>query len=242
MNILICTIMRDVEHSIERYLKQLTDALAFCGPGYNWYLSIYENDSTDSTSHILLNLNYSYFKDYSLIIERLNTKKYGSIKVDDRVKNLANSRNKCLESKELYKKVDYILFIESDVVYTPDYLHNIINFKKYGLQNVDIFSGLTIIPETGQVYDIWATRRNHIEESGDRFEDWTIHPTREFWSTFNGVVLYNAEPFKKGIRFDWYNKRLNKFDCDTVVICELFREAGFNKIYVNQALICFHGV
>jgi len=89
-------------------------------------------------------------------------------------------------------------------------------------------------------YDTWATRRDNVEESGERFADWQVNPVREFYSTFNAVVVYNAEPIKNGISFGWFNKRLNKFDCDTVVICENFREAGYNKIYINQHLACFH--
>lgn len=233
--------MRDAENVFERYIRQLADAISVCGPNVNWYLSIYENDSVDATPQLLANLDPQGLVDYSIVSETIGTTKYGSIVSEDRVKNLANSRNKCLEAKDFYKNVDYILFVETDIIYNPDYIFNLLDFRRFGIESIDILTGISVLAANPhQVYDTWATRRNDVEEEGGRFPDWHQYPIRDFWSTFNGVALYNAEPFKKGIRFDWFNKRLNKADCDTTVICELFREAGYNKIIVNQMATCIH--
>ena len=41
-----------------------------------FYFSAYENDSTDNTSEILKNLDWSFFKDFSIVTEKIKTKPY----------------------------------------------------------------------------------------------------------------------------------------------------------------------
>jgi hypothetical protein len=182
----------------------------------------------------------SKFVDYSIITENLDSPLFGSVMAEERVRNLSIARNKALYAKRMIRKVDKVLWIEPDIKFDWTMVDELLNPQRFGIEP-DIFSGLNCDPKRGNmVYDTWATRRNAYEESGDRFPDWMMNPIRRFYSTFNGVVVYNAEPIRKGITFGWFNKRFNKFDCDTAVICENFREAGYNKIYVDQHLSCFH--
>jgi hypothetical protein len=62
-------------------------------------------------------------------------------------------------------------------------------------------------------------RRNDTEDSGKYFPDYKENPVREFWTTANGVCLYKMEPFKRGLKFDYINKRWGRYDCDTAVLC-----------------------
>lgn len=240
MNILIASIMRNSSNVVERYWNQIDDFITRFGDEHNWYVSIYENDSTDNTPELIRKLDISNLKGYSIISETLNTKSFGSVVEEERVKNLSIARNKALYAKDMIQKVDKVLWIEPDVAYTWELIDYLLHPERYNI-DPDIYSGLNCDPNRGFLtYDTWATRRDEHEESGERFPDWQENPVREFYATFNAVVVYNAEPIKKGISFGWFNKRLNKFDCDTVVICENFREAGYNKIYINQHLACFH--
>lgn len=241
MNILICTIMRNCEPALEKYWKQINDFIPVLGEGHNWYISIYENDSTDKTPELIQQLDMAPFVDYSVVSEKLDTPFFGSVVDEDRVRNLANARNKALYAKDMVQNVDKVLWIEPDITYDSEMIIALLHPELFGIEEVDIFSGLNCDPKRGNwTYDTWATRRDSREESGERYGDWVQNPIQPFWSTFNAIIVYNAEPIKKGITFGWFNKRLNKFDCDTVVICENFREAGYDKILVHQHLHCFH--
>lgn len=240
MNVLIATIIRNGSKSIDRYWNQIDNFIEKLGGEFNWYISIYENDSIDFTPQLLQNLNTDKFVDYSIVSEKLNTPFYGSVVDEDRVKNLAAARNKALYAKDMIQKVDKVLWIEPDVQYSWELIDGLLHPERYNI-DPDIFSGINCDPNRSFLtYDTWGTRRNEHEESGEKFSDWQSNPVREFYVTFNAVVVYKAEPIKKGICFGWFNKRLNKFDCDTAVICENFRENGYNKIYANQSLSCFH--
>lgn len=240
MKVLISTIMRNCASSVDRYWHQIHDFMDKMGPDYEWYISVYENDSTDNTAELISKLDTSRFVDSSIVSENLGTQAFGSVVAEERVRNLSNARNKALYAKDMIKNVDKVLWIEPDVAYSWELIDNLLHPERVGIEP-DIYSGLNCDPNRGYwTYDTWATRRDEHEQSGERFPDWQTNPIRQFYSTFNAVVVYNAEPIKNGIAFGWFNKRLNKFDCDTVVICENFREAGYNKIYINQHIACFH--
>jgi hypothetical protein len=103
----------------------------------------------------------------------------------------------------------------------------------------DIYSGVLMM--NGIPYDIWGMRRTQYEEWGGFFADYKQNPIHEFWSTANGICIYNMKPFSHdGLQFRAFNKRLNKYDCDTVVLCEDFRELGYKKIIVNQFIQPIH--
>ncbi len=241
MNILICTIIRNSANTINRYIQQIHTSMdLLANNNINWYISIYENDSVDGTKQLLQQLNLSRFTDYSIISENIKTTQYPSVVNEDRVRNLSIARNNALTAKNMYLNADYVLWIEPDVLYGADFIPILLYHTELITGGIDIISGINIVSQEARAYDTWATRRTPFEEWGNRTNDWFINPISQFYSTFNGVCLYNAKPFKEGVRFGYYNERLGKFDCDTVVVCENFRKAGYNKIYINQALNCYH--
>ena len=233
--------MRNSAHVLDRYMQQIKSSIQLVNDkSINWYISIYENDSTDGTPNKLSQLDLSMFTDYSVVSEKLQTVYYSSVVAEERVKNLSNARNKAVTAKNMHMYADYVLWIEPDVFYSYTLIPALLAFNTKGLKSVDVFSGINIASGESRAYDTWATRRTPNEEWGDRYPDWFDHPVAPFYSTFNGVCLYNADPFKKGIRFGYINPRSNRFDCDTVVICENFRQAGYNNIFVDQSLNCYH--
>jgi len=241
MNILICTIVRNGAKVLDRYMRQITDGMdRLKDQDINWYISIYENDSTDGTKELLQALDLGRFKDHSIISEDIGTRHYPSIVDEDRVRNLAIARNKALTAKDMFMEADHVLWVEPDLFYAGGLIPSLIMHRERGLPEADILSGINIASGESRAYDTWATRRTADEEWGDRTSDWFDNPVARFYTTFNGVCLYNAEAFRDGVRFGHINERLGKFDCDTVVVCENFRKAGYDRIYVDQSLNCYH--
>jgi hypothetical protein len=236
--ILICSIFRNREKFIKRWHYQIKSFIDVLSNEYTFDISIYENDSVDNTVQNLKILNYNFFNKAVLKTENKNTNFYGSVKNEDRVKNLALARNECLNSNVLnLSDYEKIIFIEPDFNYKTEDAIKIISADKIHNKKIDIVSGLSLY--YGMFYDSWATRKTDLDKEGHIAynSDGTLE---DYWSTFNGFCVYNAEPFAKGIRFDWFNKRLNIYDCDTTVVCELFRENGYNNIFVDTSAVFHH--
>lgn len=259
MNILICSIMRNCENVLNRYFNKVNQIVSTF-PEHNYYISIYENDSTDSTPHFLRNVDLSSFKGYSIVTEKLGKSLYTSYQngVTERIKNLAVSRNKAITGNDLYLNMDKILWIEPDVDFEMDYIYGLLN-----LSHADVVSGISLYPwnethapqfhlmtrytdknvnQKYKLYDTWGTRRTYQEEYGDVFTDLDVNPVREVYTTFNCIVMYNAEAFKKGARFHWYNEAINRVDCDTAIVVYNFRKLGFDKVILNQSIACIHDI
>lgn len=236
--ILICSIVRDRARYLNLWLNQINMMIDRC-PNYEFFLSVYENDSVDGSSKILKSLDFSKFKDFFIKSENLNTPSFGSVKDDHRVCLLAEARNKAIYECNFLDYCDEVLFIEPDIDYDPSELSNIITDHSCDILSAKSRHIHNVMPH--EIYDNWASRFTEKDESwltGAAVEGF---PKRvEVWSTFNCFCKYNAEPIKNKISFSGFNKRLNKYDCDTAVICENFREAGYDKIVLDGRYSVFH--
>jgi hypothetical protein len=237
-NVLVCTISRNLEKNFDVYYSQLRSSVTKLSSDYNFFFSFYENDSSDNTKSIVKKADWSFFKQYSVITENLSKGIFTGNDIK-RVEILANARNKCLEADDMYKNVDWVLFIESDIEYTPEIFEKIL---KHNNQDVDVFSGIAVTKETDIIYDLWATRYSPLERPDEMATVYEMEHNgpRELWATFSCMCLYKAEPFKKGIRFHWMNERFGIHDCDTTVICENFRKAGYTKILADYSIRPMH--
>lgn len=240
-------------------LKQLT----LVHPTIEFDLAIYENDSQDTTKSLIGSLVKAecdnYFSQTYILSENLHTTKFESVVAEERVVNLANARNKCLEQASDLGVYDYIMSVETDALYEPEDLR--ILFQE--AQHWDILSGTSYGVQEGQFYDHWATRRGSDEDRWDmpmeRLSDpsmplfygdiSSLNPQSlvndpsevlEVYSTFNLVCLYRAKVIAEGVRFGAYSERLGSFDCDTAVICENFRKAGHTKIGMMPFVTILH--
>lgn len=221
MKLLLCTISRNNEKRLKSWFNQLSNLLDLLLEDHDVEISLYENDSTDGTKALL--------KQYS---NRLSEKCKTTLMSTDlgtehligkegaRVKNIANARNACIEQASDLTEFDRIVFIETDVLYKPKEALEIL------FHEGDIVSGYTT-NAMGQFYDAWATRKTSDET-------WWTHgiPTEKMsvWSTFNGICVYASSPFQEGARFAGVNPRTNEIDCDTTVICEVFRAMNYEDI------------
>jgi uncharacterized protein YlxP (DUF503 family) len=236
--VLVYSVIRNEANYIDRYYDQLKQMVKSF-PEYRFILSIYENDSTDGTPGLIKSKDWSFFDDFSFVSEKLMTKNYGSVKSKDRVKNLSIARNKALEVKDFLSQADYVMMVESDMRFDNKTIKQILNFKDLE-PDFDIVSGLTV--NNHPVYDSWATRKGPRFTSHEevRLYDVTSKPYDKYYATSNGVCLYRAQPFKDGVRYGYINPVTNRFDCDTVVVCQNFHKAGFENIYIIHTAKIYH--
>jgi glycosyltransferase involved in cell wall biosynthesis len=238
-SVLIYSIVRNIENNIDRYHDQLR-SIVQQSPEYDFYLSIYENDSNDKTKSLLYSKDWSFFQGISIITENINTKFYGSVKDATRVENLAKARNKAIEAGGFLDRVDYVLMVEGDNKFKVDAARHLLTFRDKE-PDFDIVSSVSIRP-TGTHYDWWATRTTAIFNPNKSELD-PLYKTKEYgkyYSTSNGLCLYRAKPFQEGIRHGWINNVTNEFDCEMVVVCQNFHDAGYNNIYINYKALSFH--
>ena len=237
--VLVYSIIRNREKYMSDYYNQIKAFVKAC-PEYEFYLSIYENDSDDQTRRELINKDWSMFAGISIVSENIKTKYFESVKDAERVENLAKARNKGIVGGGFIDKVDYVLMIEGDVYYNPEDVKNLLTFKDKE-PDFDIVSSVSL-RKNGTHYDWWATRTTHQYVQG-RSELDPMFKKREYgryYSTSNGLCLYRAEPFKQGVRHHWINTVTKEFDCEMVVLCQNFQNAGYGNIFINYKSIAHH--
>jgi len=230
--VLLYSIIRNTEAKFDQYYEQIR-SIVKTFPEYEFYLSIYENDSADQTKYLLSKADWSFFGGVSIISENIDTEFYGSVKDPIRVKNLSDARNRAIEAGGFLELVDYILMVEGDLAFSIASVKELLNFK-YIKPDFDIVSAVSI-NRRGRHYDRWATRTgpHYNAEASDLDPEYRRKHYGEYYSTSNGLVLYRAKPFQEGIRHGWVNTVTGEFDCEMVVLCQNFRAKGYSNIYIN---------
>lgn len=236
--ILLYSIIRNENRYMNAYHNKLIEIVKTF-PQFEFYLSIYENDSNDGTKEKLASKDWSFFKGVSIISEDIATEYFKSVKAEDRVRNLSIARNKAIEAGGFIDFVDYVMMVEADVEFDMDTVSKILNFKNV-VPGFDIVSGFTI--RNRRLYDQWATRKQPLYDENiyPIDNDYRMKSYDKYYSTSNGICLYRAEPFREGIRHGWINKVSNEFDCEMVVLCQNFHEKGYNNIYIIHDAEIYH--
>ena len=233
--ILVASITRDNEKHWDKFVNQLQTSIIPLRNEFNFLFSLYENDSTDRTKQLMEDTDWSFFEEVALTRENLALPKYTGGTDAERVQNLALARNKCLEAGGLFKKADWVLFLDSDVEYTTDIFEKII---RHGGLECDIFSGITLTKDTQVLYDHWATR---YEETQRRAPNYDLQTgLKEMWVTASGMVLLRAKGFHDGIRFSHINPHDGERDCEMAVINLLYRKAGYTRIWADHSINPVH--
>jgi hypothetical protein len=230
--VLLYSIVRNIEPKFDQYYQQIKKIVKSF-PEYEFYLSIYENDSTDRTKSRLHTTDWSFLKGVSVVTENIDTEFYGSVKDPVRVENLSKARNKAIEAGGFLSKVDYVLMVEGDLAFNILSVKELLNFKDIK-PDFDIVSAVSI-RKNGTHYDWWATRTGPVYKPGasELDPEYSRKHYGEYYSTSNGLVLYRAKPFQEGVRHGWINTVTKEFDCEMVVLCQNFRAKGYNNIYIN---------
>lgn len=237
--ILIYSIIRNREHNINKFYLQLKQLVSE-SPEFDFYLSIYENDSDDQTKQQIFSKDWSFFNGVSIITENIDTKYFTSVKDAQRVENLAKARNRAIEAGGFLNKVDYVLMVEGDVVYDASHARQLLTFKEKE-PNFDIVSTISL-RKNGKHYDWWATRTSAVfDETKSEIEpDYKTKKYGKYYSTSNGLCLYRAKPFQEGIRHGWINTVTKDFDCEMVVLCQEFHKKGYSNIYILYTAEAHH--
>jgi glycosyltransferase involved in cell wall biosynthesis len=237
--VLVYSIIRNREQHMDAYYDQIKSFIKFC-PEYEFYLSIYENDSEDQTRRELMNKDWSMFAGISIVSENIKTKYFESVKDAERVENLAKARNKGIVGGGFIDKVDYVLMIEGDVYYSPEDVKNLLTFRDKE-PDFDIVSSVSL-RKNGTHYDWWATRTSHkyVQGRSELDAQFKKKDYGKYYSTSNGLCLYRAKAFQDGVRHHWINTVSKEFDCEMVVLCQNFQNAGYKNIFINYKSIAHH--
>jgi len=262
MNILICTIVRD-RAAVANYWASKIQEIASKMPDCDFSISVYENDSKDTSSMVFRNCLKSlrasdYFDQIAFSSERLGTTYYDATncRTDDsvirRLENLSNARNKCIDNMLSRKKdFDKIIFIEPDVDYNPSDAVQLIKDSK----DKDIYCGFSVLfGQKNTLYDSWATRLEYelIPLNSKNSVEWNKHhhgivnhfknieeETVKVCSAFSGFCVYSASPIiDQHIRFSAH--RDQEYDCDTALICFDFIDEGCDEIYMSKNMNIYH--
>lgn len=238
MKVLICTIARDVSESLDVWYFQIS-SLVEENKDIDFSISIYENDSEDGSDFKLESFNYDIFKEKWISTEKIGTELFGSVISAQRVINLSNARNKTLDQVEDLSIYDKVVFIEPDITYDTREVSKLIRQQENYGKEFDILSGISVRGEYNEFYDSWCTRINEQDKSlknlnlGSKLVD--------CWTTFNCFCVYNAKAFSEGVRFSGIrNEETQDCDCDTALVCENFRKAGYNKIAMDTETVIRH--
>lgn len=233
MRCLISTIIRNRGHHVHRWCEQLI-LLAKHNPEVRFYLSVFENDSEDNTKQALNLVEKKFlipFEVSKFTSQKLGWPYFSSVKAEERVRYLAEARNKTLEQMDQAYGLEYfdkIICVEPDIIYNPSKISSLL------YSDLDITSGYSILPPgygvADWIYDSWATR---VKQDDSEYFGPKVSLLPEFLplaSTFNCFCVYNARPFAEGLRFSGRNPLTDQWDCDTTNICFLFANSGYDKI------------
>jgi hypothetical protein len=233
--ILISTIVRNRASKLNKWYNQIKNLVSLDNKNA-YYLSVYENDSTDNSKEMLNNFDFSFLAGVKIQNEKIETEYFYQENLESnrkkRVENLALARNKTLFGITFLSECSHVLCIEPDIVYDPQsIINNIIN------SDFDIVSPIS--RQDGFIlYDGWATRKEKEDVYWNNKIN--LNGVLDVWSTFNCLCFYKSDPFKFGVGFGFENPRTKKYDCDTTVICENFRKFGYDKIKLNCNVIVDH--
>lgn len=233
MRCLVSTIVRNRGRHISSWANQLLQVAEY-NPDVVFDLYVFENDSTDTTKQTLLAVEPMLKKKLNKVeiqITNLEWPYFHSVKAEERVKYLAEARNKTLEAADSIQKLasyDKVVCIEPDISY------HTFDIGKLLYTDFDVVSGYSYLPQgmgvADWIYDSWATRVNPEDSEYFGPNISALPDCLPVASTFNCFCVYKGKPFAEGVRFSGINPRTNTWDCDTTNICFEFADRGYNKI------------
>ena len=241
-NVLFCSIMRDKEPMLKYFLTQAISSAFSMKEDYKFHFSLYENDSKDGTKKILEETDWpDFLGEVKVTSEDIQTESFGSVISNQRIQNIASARNKCLNQFKKLQDMDYIVFADVDYAWSNGVLEGL--FKELTENDLDILSGYSLHADIKkahmELYDKWATRAKptHCWWSCTPYD--MLNRLVPVHSTFNGLAIYKAEPFKEGVRFESSSANYPE-DVEHISVCEGFRKMGFEKIYMLKEAHLLH--
>lgn len=237
-NILLTTIVRNEARYLDRWHSQIKDIVGHFRSEHSFGLSVFENDSEDGSALKLGTFDWGDLP-RSITTARLGSPYFVGGKHPFRTQLLADARNRAIFGFPMLASMDWVLSIEPDIQFTMEVVDRLINHERHYGRRFDIFTGKSVHPGTVRLYDSWGTRKTAGQTDWAE-ADSTENGLEPLWSTFNCLALYRADAIRQGHTFGGVNPRTSQPDCDTAVICERFRQTGFNEIYWDTRLPVAH--
>ncbi len=237
--ILLTSIIRNEARFLDTWYRQIRDLVA-AQPQHQFGLSVFENDSNDGSGAKAASYDWSFLPAFHITTARLNTPFFVGGNAPLRTQLLADARNRAIYGFPMLDQMDSVLVLETDVEFPAETADRLINHEKHYGRKLDIFSGKSHPGrESKGLYDSWGTRKtaDHLDwrQGDDEFEGFA-----PMWATFNCAVVYNAKAIREGHTFGGVNPRTGQPDCDTSVICERFRAAGYGDIAWDTNVHVYH--
>lgn len=168
-------------------LHNLFDGLQSCeDAGYTLRLFFYENDSTDSTKHLIA--EFLKTRHGSLASENIGTTHYSHVVNKQRVANIAEARNKCM-TLCTNNTSPISLVVDTGVVFNVDVVESLIIALDDPL--VVCACAYGVVQETGEYYDTYALRCNDGSKSLPLFLGSTLHVA----SAFGGLCAIKSAQY-----------------------------------------------
>lgn len=230
-SIAVCSLVRDSETNLLKFFDFL-DSLR-CIVGDDWFTPIFfENDSTDNTlDHTLA---YCASVDGVVLSKQLNKPPLPANDSAERAEHMAYCRNQYLGYVKKHNEFDYLIVADSDIQGWD--MNGIFSSFAYPDWDVMTANGLDVYGDKLIYYDIWShveENRVHmhaLKEAYGRFEE----PVR-VQSGFGGLAIYKMSSI---IQSSYGVKRIQgRYGSEHVGLHFDMAEKGFDKIYVNPAMI-----
>ena len=230
--IMIALAVRDRAWILPQFLKCLRD-LEY--PRKSIILYFLVNNSEDRTEKILDEFQKEYDKQYKKII--LSVTDNIPIPKDDRTAatrtkyiypHLVNLKNKIRE-EALHEKVDYLLLLESDVLFSPNLLTSLLSHQK------DIITPLIPVTIKEDRFNIMNKNTGKIWGKFPSYEHILIPMFNMLFKVDmgGGILLIKKEVFLQGVKWQYSPQGE---DCGFAVACE---KRNF-EIYCNGSIYCQH--
>jgi hypothetical protein len=178
----------------------------------DWYMLIYENDSTDDTKDILRSIDDNHIT----ITHNDEGSPYLTDRSSSRTNNLAKYRNVCLDwLKKNYSHCEYVIVLDldADLGFSVDGIYNSIGWLNIlsnagGMGSYSIYLSINKHKIVFAHYDSFATRFNdweptinNIDINNAWFRHW--HPVigsnpAPLYSCFGGLAVYKTKALLKG--------------------------------------------
>lgn len=193
VNVTICSPFRDSAATVDEYFDRLY-RLRTNDPPLRLRLVCVEGDSVDDT-RILLRAAAAQDCRVRLIRYDTGKPKFGSVVNSERFAVLAGVFNTALSYVDLGWS-DYVLFLPSDIVYSPELVSRLLAHGK------DIIAPFSWT-EGGRFYDTWGFTKDN-----DEFIRFSQGAARQMFrngpiemDTIGGTVLIRSDVLKVGVRY-----------------------------------------
>ena len=189
MNIVLGSSFRNsAGRTIEVYFRRVQALQKILSSDTTLRLALVEGDSVDHTAEHLAIAAINIQIPFQLIRRNHGGPVYGSTEQPERMRALSYVGNGFFEAVQISD--DYVVYVESDLIWEPDVILRLIQQISPGV--IDVVSPLVFAGEA--FYDIWAFRKN-----GVRFEPFTPYHSElnldgltEVDSTGSCMVMHTA--------------------------------------------------